>query len=99
METCPTLVDGKVCGLQLLLVEQDIDTEIEVYECPLGHRKSVLLGEVEKKTCLAFNGGKACGLALIVVQRDQDTGTEIYECSLGHRTYVPIEATVSEDSG
>lgn len=97
-QICPTLVNGKICGLELLLVEQDTDSEIEVYECPLGHRKTVLLGEIEKKKCPALASGKACGLALFVVQRDHDTGTEIYECPLGHRTYVPIEAYATEDS-
>ena len=96
--TCPALVDGKECGLALVLVEQDIDTETEVYECPLGHRKYVLLGESEKSTCPTLVGGKTCGLALSVAQRDTETATEVYECPLGHRTYVPLEPQVIDDS-
>jgi hypothetical protein len=96
--TCPALVDGKACGLELVLVEQDIDTETEVYECPLGHRKYVLLGEIEKRNCPTLVDGKACGLALAVVEREAETATEIYECPLGHRTYVPLEPLLIDDS-
>jgi hypothetical protein len=67
---CPALVDGKGCGLALILVEQDIDTQTEVYECPLGHRKYVLLGEIEKRNCPTLVDSKPCGLALGVVERD-----------------------------
>jgi hypothetical protein len=44
----PALVDGKEYGLALILVERDLDAETEIYECPRGHRKYVLLGEIEK---------------------------------------------------
>lgn len=94
---CPALVNGKECGLALVLVEQDIDTDTEVYECPLGHRKYVLLGEVQKRRCPALVDGKECGLALSVVERELETATEIYECPLGHRTYIPLEPNVVED--
>ena len=94
---CPTLVEGKSCGLNLILVKQDIDSETEIYECPLGHRKYVLLGESEKRTCPTFTDGKPCGLALSVVQREPEAATEIYECALGHRIYVPIEPPAMED--
>jgi len=88
---CPMLVDGKECGLALILTEQDLDTETEVYECALGHRKYVLIGETEKRICPALRDGKPCGLALSIVQRDPENATEICECALGHRIYVPIE--------
>jgi hypothetical protein len=94
---CPTLVEGKLCGYNLILVEQDIESETEIYECPLGHRKYVLLGETEKRTCPAFSDGKPCGLALSLIQREPEAATEIYECVLGHRIYVPIEPPVVED--
>jgi len=94
---CPTLVNGKECGLALILVERDIDTETEIYECPLGHRKYVQIGRTEKRVCAALSDGKPCGLALSVVQREPETATEVYECPLGHRTYVPIEPEVIED--
>ena len=96
--TCPTLVAGKTCGLAMNLVEQDIDTETEVYECPAGHRKYVMVGEIEKKNCPAFVDGKACGLSLSVVAREAETATEVYECPLGHRSYVPLEPPVADDS-
>ncbi|HEX9788013.1 MAG TPA: hypothetical protein VGB09_08300 [Candidatus Binatia bacterium] len=97
-ETCPALVDGKECGLALMLVEQDIDTETEVYECPLGHRKYLLLGASEKRICPTLVDGKTCGLALSVVEREAETATQIYECPRGHRTYVPIEPQLIEDT-
>ncbi len=96
---CPVLVNGKECGLEMLLVDQDIETEIGTYECPLGHRTNVLLGAIEKRNCAALvDGGKVCGLALIVVDRDLDAATAIYECALGHRTYVPLEPEAVDDS-
>lgn len=85
------IVNGKACGLSLILTEQDIDTETEVYECALGHRKYVLIGETEKRICPVLHEGKACGLDLRVIQREPELATEIYECTLGHRSYVPIE--------
>jgi hypothetical protein len=94
METkqCPVLVNGKECGLELILVDQDVETGIGTYECSLGHRTNTLLGAIEKKKCAALvDGGKECGLSLIVVDRDLDAATAIYECALGHRTYVPLE--------
>jgi transcription elongation factor Elf1 len=95
---CPVLVDGKECGRTLILVERDIDTATEIYECPQGHRKHVLLGEIEKRKCSALIDGKACGLALSVVEREIETATEVYECPLGHRTYIPIQPEVIEKS-
>ena len=95
---CSALVGGKDCGLELALIDQDIDTETEVFECPRGHRKYVPLGATEKRKCRALSDGKECGLALSVVERDHDTATEIYECPLGHRSYVAIEPQVIEDS-
>ena len=89
--TCPALVGDKQCGLTLVLVGQDIETETEVYECPLGHRNYVSLGELERKTCQTLVEGKECGLALSVVEREAETATKVYECALGHRTYVPVE--------
>jgi hypothetical protein len=97
-QTCPALVDGKECGLALILVEQDIDTDTEVYECALGHRKYVLLGEIEKTNCPAIVDGRACRLRLSVVEREEETATEVYECPLGHRTYVPLEPQLIDDS-
>jgi transcription elongation factor Elf1 len=95
---CPVLVDGKECGLALVLVEQDIDTETEIYECPRGHRKNVMLGEIEKRECPALIDGKECGLALTVVEREVETATKVYECPVGHRTYVPMEPEFIEKS-
>ena len=97
METrkCPVLVGGKECGLELIMVDQEVETETGTYECSLGHRTNVLLGAVEKRQCSAFVDGKECGLALIVVDRDLDAATAIYECALGHRTYVPLEQDTS----
>jgi hypothetical protein len=97
-KTCPALLNGKQCGLELVLVERDIDSEMEVYECPLGHRKYVVLGEIQKRKCAGLVNGKECGLALGVIEKDVETATEIYECSLGHRTYVPLEPEVIDDS-
>jgi hypothetical protein len=97
-QPCPALVNGRPCGLALLLVEQDIDTETQIYECPLGHRKYVLLGEVEKTTCPAVVGGKPCGLRLSVIAREAETATQVSECPLGHRIYVPLEPQVIDDS-
>jgi hypothetical protein len=89
---CPVLVNGQECGLELILIDQEIETEIGTYECPLGHRAHVLLGAIEKTNCPALvDGGKQCGLALIVVDRDLDAATAVYECALGHRSYVPLE--------
>jgi peptide subunit release factor 1 (eRF1) len=95
---CPAVVDGKECRLDLLLVEQDLDAETEIYECPLGHRKYVQFGEHKKKRCTALVNGKECGLELTVVNRETETATEVYECPLGHRAYVPVEPNVVEDS-
>jgi hypothetical protein len=95
---CPALVDGKVCGLALIRVEQDLDTETTVYECPRGHRTFTLLGAVEKRTCRTLVDGKRCGLALTLVERDLETATGIYECALGHRTYVPLEPEAVDTS-
>jgi hypothetical protein len=92
MRKCPTLVNGKECGFELILVDEDSETEIGTYECPLGHRTHVLLGAREKRNCPALvDGSRVCGLALLIVERDLDTATAIYECPLGHRTYVPLE--------
>lgn len=94
---CPALVEGKSCGLALVLVDQDIATETEIYECPLGHRKHVMLGRSAKRNCPAFAGGKECGLALTLVERDLESATEVYECPLGHRTHVPREPIVIDE--
>jgi hypothetical protein len=40
---CPALVDARVCGLALILVDRDVETATGVYECPLGHRTYVPL--------------------------------------------------------
>jgi hypothetical protein len=88
---CPVLVNGKECGLELIMVDQEIETETGTYECSLGHRTNVLLGAGEKRRCSAVVEGKECGMALIVVDRDLDAATAIYECALGHRAYVPLE--------
>lgn len=95
---CPALVDGNVCGLALIQVEQDLDTETIVYECARGHRTYTLLGAIEKSTCPTFVDGKKCGLALTLVERDLETATGIYECPLGHRTYVPLEPEAVDTS-
>jgi len=95
---CLVLVDGKECGLDLILIEQDIDSETQVYECTRGHRQSVLLGRIEKRKCSTLVNDKACNLALSVTGRDLDAATEIYECPLGHRTYVPLERNVIDNS-
>jgi hypothetical protein len=95
---CPALVDGKKCGLALILVEREPDTAIDVYECPLGHRTHKLLGEIEKQKCPALVDDKKCGRALVLVERDLETATGIYECTLGHRTYVPLEPRAVDSS-
>jgi hypothetical protein len=96
---CLVLVNGTECNLDLILVDQDLDTEIGTYECPRGHRLNVLLGAVEKRKCAALvDGGKQCGLGLIVIDRDLDAATAIYECALGHRTYAPLEPEAIDDS-
>ena len=89
---CPALVDGKECALDLILVERELETEVEVYECPRGHRTEFLLAEVVKRKCAAFVDGKECGLPVALVQRELETATEVYECPLDHRTYVPLES-------
>ena len=38
---CPAPIDGKACGLALTVIEREIETATEVYECPLGHRTYV----------------------------------------------------------
>jgi hypothetical protein len=96
---CPVLVNGEECGLELILVDEDIENEIGTYECPRGHRTNVLLGAVERTKCAALlDNGKECGLALMVVDRDLDAATAIYECALGHRTYAPLEPEAIDDS-
>ena len=94
---CSTLVDSKECGQVLILVERELETETGVYECPLGHRTYVPLGEMEKKKCPSLVDGKECGLALILVEREPETGTEVYECPLDHRTYMPLEPAIADD--
>jgi len=96
-QTCPTSVDGKICGLALVLVERDFTSATEIYECPLGHRKYVSLGENENRRCPTLTDGRECGLKLIAVAREADTATEICECALGHRTYLPLEPQPSDD--
>jgi hypothetical protein len=96
--TCPAVVDGKKCGLALILVERELETGVGVYECPLGHRTHKLLGEIEKRKCPAVVDGKKCGLALILVERELETATGVYECPLGHRTYVPLEPEAADTS-
>src|SRR5918992_2686923 len=94
---CPVLVNGKECGLDLILIEQDVETQIATYECALGHRTNILLGAVEKKKCSALlESGKECGLALMVVERDLEAATATYECALGHRTHVPSNRNPSK---
>ena len=94
---CPTLVDGKECGLDLLLVERELETQVEIYECALGHRTEHLFAEVVKRTCTSFVDGKECGLPLALVQRELETATEVYECPLDHRTYVPLESETMDE--
>ncbi|HKY09859.1 MAG TPA: hypothetical protein VJQ55_16535 [Candidatus Binatia bacterium] len=94
---CVALVDKGQCGLDLVLVHQDTATETEIYECPLGHRKYVALGESAKRTCHTLTNGKECGLALILTDRNRETATDIYECPLGHRTYVQTETNDDGD--
>ncbi len=74
---CPALVDGKECGLALILVERDIDAETDIYKYPRSHRKNVMIGEIEKRKCPALIDGKACGLALTVIEREIETATEV----------------------
>lgn len=95
---CRALVGGDVCDLALIQVEQDLDAEIALYECPRGHRTYTLLGAIEKSTCPTLVDDKRCGLTLTLVERDLDTATGIYECPLGHRTYVPLESDVVDSS-
>jgi hypothetical protein len=95
---CPALVDGKQCGFDLVLVNQDVDKETETYECVLGHRKYAVLGESERRQCPAFTDGKKCGLALSLVDRNLEAATEIYECPLGHRDYVRREAQDDDET-
>jgi hypothetical protein len=96
---CPVLVNGKECNLELILIDQDVETETAIYECPLGHRTNILLGAVEKKQCSALlENGKNCGLALLVVERDLEAATATYECALGHRTHAPLEQESIGDS-
>jgi hypothetical protein len=94
---CPTLVDGKECGLDLLLVERELDTQVEIYECVRGHRTEQLFSEVVKRTCTSFVDGKECGLPLALVQRELETATEVYECPLDHRTYVALESEALDE--
>lgn len=96
-ETCSTVVDNRLCGLDLTLVDRDFAAETEIYECPLGHRTYVPLGEGEKRRCPVLTDGKACGLTLIVVAREPETSTEICECPLGHRAYLPLEPKPADD--
>jgi hypothetical protein len=100
METkkCPALVDGKVCGLTLILVQQELETETAIYECPLGHRTYSLPGATEKSTCPALVDGKKCRLGLTLVKRELETATGIYECPAGHRTYVPLKPEAADPS-
>lgn len=94
---CPALVDGKECGLKLIMVEREIEAELEAYECPRGHRSHFLLGEIVKRKCPALVDNRECGLPLVLMEREVETGTEIYECPLDHRTYVPVEAQILDD--
>ena len=55
----------KECGLDLLLVERELETEVETYECARGHRTEHLFAEVVKRTCTSFVDGKECGLPLV----------------------------------
>jgi hypothetical protein len=95
---CPVLVNGKECGHALTLVERELETATAVYECPLGHRTQVLLGELGQRKCRALVNGKECGLALTLVERELETATAVYECPLGHRTYVPLEPEAADSS-
>lgn len=95
---CPALVDDHECGLVLTLVERDIETATEIYECPLGHRTEVPLGEAEKRKCAVLTNDHECGLELNLVQRDIEHATEIFECPLGHRSYIPIETPVEDET-
>ena len=95
---CPALVDGKLCDLALILIEREVETAIDVYECPRGHRKYVLLGEIVKRQCPALVNGKACGLALTLVNRELEAATGVYECPLSHRTYVPLKREAVDSS-
>ena len=35
---CRALVNGKPCGLAVSVVDKELETGTEIYECPLGHR-------------------------------------------------------------
>jgi hypothetical protein len=95
---CPALVNGKECGLTLTLVERELETATAIYECPLGHRTHVLVGELERRKCPVLVNGKACGLTLTLVEREIETATAVYECPLGHRSYVPLEPEATDSS-
>jgi hypothetical protein len=95
---CPVLVNGKECGLALILVERELETATAVYECPLGHRTHVLLGELGQRKCPVLVNGKECGLTLTQVEREFETATAVYECPLGHRSYVPLEPEAADSS-
>jgi hypothetical protein len=93
---CPALVDGKECGLTLVLIDQDPENRTATYECPLGHRSQLLLDEIKKTKCQVLDNGKPCSLPLAIAERDPETATEVYECPLGHRTYLPLEPDIDE---
>src|SRR5687767_12966083 len=95
---CPAIVEGKECALALSLVEREVETGTDVYECPLGHRTSAPLSDIEKRKCPVLLDRKQCGLAVTLVERELETGTGIYECPLGHRTYIPLEPEAADSS-
>ena len=95
---CPTLVDGKECGLALIPVGRELENATELYECPRGHRTDSLHGEIVKRKCLALVDGKECGLPVTLVRRELENATEVYECPLDHRTYVPLEPQALDNS-
>jgi hypothetical protein len=39
---CPTIVDGKECGLEFIAVEDNREEILRVRDCPLGHRTYLL---------------------------------------------------------
>ena len=43
---CPVFIDGKECGLPLILIEREIGKiaiyEVAIYKCSLGHRSYFL---------------------------------------------------------
>ena len=96
-QTCPTWNGDQICGLALILVERDFPSATEIYECPLGHRKHVALGDNEKRRCPTVVDRKECGLALIAVAREPENATQIYECPMGHRTYLPLQPESLDD--